>query len=63
MADCAHKGRAGRRKLTEGQAREIKLRMVAGEGNARLSRDYNLSISILRQIRGGKSYAWVETEP
>lgn len=46
-------------KLTESQVRQIKRRLLAGEGNKAISRDYGVSPSTIAEIKAGRSWGSV----
>lgn len=56
MADVSKRGRSGRRKLTDAQAREIRRLHASGESQAELSRMFSVSQPTIWHIVKGKIY-------
>ncbi len=57
--DCARKGRAANRKLSDGEVRRIKARLAAGDRNIDLARRYEIDDSVISVIKTGKAWAWL----
>lgn len=55
---------SGKRKLTDQQAREVKLNLVEGVTMVTLARTYGVSLSTIQSIKQGLTYThvWVEGE-
>jgi group I intron endonuclease len=52
----------GRAKITEAIARNIKIDLQAGMMTCDLAKKYNTSVEVVRAIKCGKSWAWLQIE-
>jgi hypothetical protein len=56
----ATKGAHTRRKLTDEQVQQIKLKLVMKYSLSSLASEYGVAKSTIQQIKEGKSYKWIE---